>query len=600
MGRTQRFGQSLDMSLPSPSSPCAHSEADEDVPQADDADDAEAVVSDAAPVEDDNTGPTPLLVSFAKDYFVIKPEHIRFDRNAPFKADSGSSMFALHDSKSFKMWSEKHVIRPRHIIKAVADGQCGWYIRFCVEGSPSDDGRVARAVHKQIAKRFFDLWNKEWPLERKEKYAELLRDEPSDTKQISPDRVGWKQVYPNESLYPNEILYERPKGKKKESDAPLQGAIVKVGGKAGKNKLAKLPVVDDDDQSSAAASAPTATPDDTAIVGFRQPSAQMAMGSAPNIFLQTPGALLTHEHARTPLTLPFGTISQAWSPSRRAICSSSSRISARALERRRQGGGERGGGMSRVGPVLVLAGTALSAASIAKWGVGASCAWRVGYEPKSRAFGIWSLIYPTTVLFSFLQLGQPVFDVWVGALWAASWLFCAVWVPLFDASSSASLIGAAIAISAAAGCATAATWRADAWRQPRGALGLPLSLLAGWLLTAASIGIGIAIQANAPDASHTCVRIVPVQDETLREFRLRRRAAYREAARQAPVRDSIVPVFLAAGAAALAAGAREPVLPLPVVWAVINLKVFPSVRSTAAILVCFCGIVGSALRLFYE
>lgn len=352
MGRTQSFGQSLDMSLPSPSSPCAHSEADEDVPQADDAeaDDQEEIDADAAVSAqggDDSADPTPLLVSFAKGYFVINPKHIRFDQNAPYETSSGSSMFTLHDSKSFKMWSEKHVIRPRHIIKVVAKGQCCWYIRFCVEGSPSDDRRIARAVHKQIAKRFFDLWNKEWPSERKEKYAELLRDEPSDMKQISPDRVGWKQVEAPEDIF---VLYERPKGKKKESDAPLQGEIVKVGGKASKNKLAKLPVVDDDDQSSAAASAPTATPEDTAIVGFRQPSAQMAMGSAPNIFLQTPGEPLTHEHARTPrtpLTLPFGTISQAWSPSRRPICSSSSRISARALERRRQGGGERGWDVAR-------------------------------------------------------------------------------------------------------------------------------------------------------------------------------------------------------------------------------------------------------------
>lgn len=263
-----------------------------------------------------------------------------------------------------------------------------------------------------------------------------------------------------------------------------------------------------------------------------------------------------------------------------------------------------------LGPVLVLVGTALSAGSIAVWGVNVgdgACAWRVAYSPRSRAFGIWSLIYPSTVLLCSLQLVKlvPVFDLWASVLWATSWLLCTAWVPLFDASSPTSLILAAIAISAAAGCATAATWRAGAWRwigdssQPMTALGLPLSLLAGWLLTASSIGIGIAVLANSPDAQRTCVRVPPVQGESPREYSRRRRAAYREAQERAPVQDSIVPAFLAAGVGLLAVAAKDPALPLPVMWAVIHLRMFPGVTTVSELLICLCGIAGAWVQLFY-
>lgn len=280
------------MSVAAPPSPGAPSEIeDDDPPEAGGAEAVEVAGSDAAPADDDAVV-KPTLTSFAKSFYVINPQHIRYDENRPYVMESGLAMYALHESKSFKSWSEDHVVRPRHIVKVVAGGQCGWYIRFAQDGVQSDDRTVARSIHKQIAKRFFDLWNKEWPAERKAKYAELLRDEPSDTKQVNPERVGWEQVEA-----PADIIYERPKKEKKETAAPLQGAIGKAGGKPpAKGKLAKMAVADDDDdQSSAAMSAPPATPNDTAMVGFR-PQPHMGMpSSAPNIFLQTPGMVTISE-----------------------------------------------------------------------------------------------------------------------------------------------------------------------------------------------------------------------------------------------------------------------------------------------------------------
>lgn len=262
------------------------------------------------------------------------------------------------------------------------------------------------------------------------------------------------------------------------------------------------------------------------------------------------------------------------------------------------------------GPVLVLAGTALSAASIAVWGVNVgdgACAWRVAYSPRPQAFGIWSVIYPSTVVLCSLQIMKlvPVFAPWASVLWAAAWLLCAAWVPLFNGSSPTSLVLAAIVISAAAACATAATWVEGAWSwigdstRAMGALGLPLSLLAGWLLTASSIGIGIAVLANAKDAQQTCVRVPPIPGETPRSYRARRRAAYREAEAVSPVADSIVPAFLAAGVGLLAVAAKDPSLPLPVMWAIVNLKVFPGVTTIAELLLCLCGVAGAFVQLYY-
>lgn len=272
------------MSVAAPPSPGAPSEVDVE----DEAPDAGADGA-AGSEETEATDSTKrrLLTFYAKNYYEINPEHVLVDKNNPYPMDSGLSMYQLHESKSFKVWDEDYVVRPGNIIKIVAGGQVGWYICFEQEGVGSSDHMVARAIHKQIAKRFYDQWHKDWKPERKARHAELLRDEPSDLAQINPLVVGWAPL--KETL--GEILYERPKKEKKDkSDGPLQGAIAKAGGKA-KNKPAKMAVLDDDDdQSSAAASAPPATPSDTALVGFRQPPQQMGMSSsAPNIFLQTPG-----------------------------------------------------------------------------------------------------------------------------------------------------------------------------------------------------------------------------------------------------------------------------------------------------------------------
>lgn len=257
------------------------------------------------------------------------------------------------------------------------------------------------------------------------------------------------------------------------------------------------------------------------------------------------------------------------------------------------------------GPLAVLSALALSAASTRIWSrnVGeTSCSWRTDYSPDGRAFGIWTVLYLGTVGVALVQLsgGVPVVGWWPNFYFALTWVFCAAWVPLFDAESPGSLVLAATQIALAAASATTGAWLADAWRLggAAAALGWPLSLLAGWLLTAASLGVGIAAKANRPDALEECVRVPPRgRDEAEQAYRRRRRVLYRESYARAPAVESPVPIALSAAVAGLAVLIRDPLLPLPLAWAIVNLKAFPAVSYVLAMVVCGCGVAGAVVRV---
>lgn len=298
------------MSATAPGSPGApHVEEDDD----DEAPDAGEAA--AAPVEEgeeksggqggEEGGPNTkrmLWLSYAKNYHLVNLNHVIIDQNKPFLVADGNQMFLLHESKSFKVWENEYCVRARNIIKVKAGGICCWYICFKVEGADSADSYVMRNIHKSIARRFFQQWHKDWPEERKQKYAELLRDEPSDTPQILPGSVGWGNA--ESSPGGGKVLYKRPPKPPKAKEgaaAPLSGAIGK--GAASHKKLAQAAAAaaaaadfDDDDQSSTAQSAPPPTPVETSMVGFRPQQHQPAMmASAPQIFLHTPGTVTVSE-----------------------------------------------------------------------------------------------------------------------------------------------------------------------------------------------------------------------------------------------------------------------------------------------------------------
>ena len=144
-------------------------------------------------------------------------------------------------------------------------------------------------------------------------------------------------------------------------------------------------------------------------------------------------------------------------------------------------------------------------------------------------------------------------------------------------------------------------WVADDWEQ-RGkqlAVGIPLTLLAGRLLAASSIGIGIAWKASQPGAYSICVRVEPKRDdETEADYRRRRRVLYREAYAKSPSEVSVVPFLLALVVGGLAFAIPDPVLPLPLAWAVLNLRAFPSFVYVGSLVVLACGPAAAhALRL---
>ena len=262
------------------------------------------------------------------------------------------------------------------------------------------------------------------------------------------------------------------------------------------------------------------------------------------------------------------------------------------------------------GPLMVLSACLLSMASSAIWSrnVGeTSCGWRTDYSPDGRAFSIWAVIYIGTVVSALTQvIGVLVFDWWVNFFWGLAWVCCAIWVPTFDAEYPSALRTAALVISGSAGFSLAGAWLSQMWVDVEGATraqkigtGWPLTLLAGCLLTATSINWGIAFKASNPNTASSCVRVeAQRKGESDSSYRYRRRIAYRESYAKAPAVVSPVPVLLAVVLGGLSAAIPDPILVVPLIWAVVNLKAFPSVLYVFGLVVALGGGTIAVLRLF--
>lgn len=274
--------------------------------------------------------------------------------------------------------------------------------------------------------------------------------------------------------------------------------------------------------------------------------------------------------------------------------------------------------------VGVLVAIVVSAASNALYMRGIAdlvCAHVVRFSPNRRAFAIWRLLYPFAVLFAVAQLvaygvdrsmfAAPAANV----LFALSWVAAALWTPAFYDGKPESLVQAAMLLLVSAGCACAAAvaegdWRArpaDEWR--RWTLNAPLSLLAGWLLVALALSVAIAAKATlgeeAGDDDTEC-GVYPEQQSTLfggwteqtespvRPNDQSQSASTQSASTQSDSKQSgfqrtmsaplkgevdVVPLALALAAAAAATALSDPLFPLPVAWAVANMR---SSRANAA------------------
>jgi hypothetical protein len=128
------------------------------------------------------------------------------------------------------------------------------------------------------------------------------------------------------------------------------------------------------------------------------------------------------------------------------------------------------------------------------------------------------------------------------------------------------------------------------------ALVWPLSLLAGWLITATSLNVGILLKAADPNSDKTCVRVPPQKPtESDRQFQAKRRALIREAEAAAPAAVAFEVWLVAFLVAAVTMVARDPVLALPAVWAIVNMKAWPCWEYGYAVLVCALGAAGAAV-----
>ena len=239
----------------SPSAPNDESEHEEPAPDAED----ESMGGDPPPAEAQPASARgdgdavevmndrKFWVAYGKDIFDMPKEQVVFDCGHPILVASGESAGEIVDSKSFKTWSEagiKGALGTRHIIKVRVKqtngvSKVGFYVTFKVQDKKSNDPLILRTVHKTIAKKLYDKWMEEWSEAKKEKFAELLADEPSEEAQINPERAGWNKV----QLPPN-VLYRRPKKEKKEREGSLDAPPPKKQ-KAAVGKLAAPPEADE-------------------------------------------------------------------------------------------------------------------------------------------------------------------------------------------------------------------------------------------------------------------------------------------------------------------------------------------------------------------
>lgn len=266
-----------------------------------------------------------------------------------------------------------------------------------------------------------------------------------------------------------------------------------------------------------------------------------------------------------------------------------------------------------VGPLFTLVCLLLSVISSAFFGINigdTSCRYRLDYSPHARTFGIWTVIYGGCVVVCIVHaaVGLNVLSQSVFVWWGVCWLCCGAWVPLFDDVSLWLLSSSLVVLAAGAVAASLGTAAAEAWvpvaSEPSEQhyvtlsvaplLEWPLSLLAGWLLTASALNFGIVLKAADPESSETCVLIPPQKpDETNRQFRARKRALIREANSAAPAAVAYEVWLLSYLVAIFSMLTRSPVLAIPPIWAISNMRAFPSYAYTYAIVVCALGSGGA-------
>ena len=142
---------------------------------------------------------------------------------------------------------------------------------------------------------------------------------------------------------------------------------------------------------------------------------------------------------------------------------------------------------------------------------------------------------------------------------AISWILAGLWVAFFSGGDRIRVTIASFILLASAGSSLAASFFACDWGvvsySQMFTIGLPVSLLAGWLSVASTLAIGIAVKANdgVPD---TCVRT----DRNYSIFDGPNDSFF-----------TLVPTSVALVVSLWIVLARDPVMGLSVVWGIANM-----------------------------
>jgi hypothetical protein len=207
-----------------------------------------------------------------------------------------------------------------------------------------------------------------------------------------------------------------------------------------------------------------------------------------------------------------------------------------------------------------------------------SCAWRLSYSPGPGAFGIWGVIYSWSLVSIVLQLAHGYLaPSYIGVpqanyLEALAWAAAGVWGVTFGRGANysdipgyiglAAFVLVAAALLALGAVSVEQSWRSDNVWQMLG-VGVPYALLAGWLVVAATVNIGIAIVSATRAPDERCARG-------------RWDGEYGQRLRAQPIEPSRfskwVPCLAAIGVSVAAFLLPDPVLVLPVAWGIWKMR----------------------------
>lgn len=222
-----------------------------------------------------------------------------------------------------------------------------------------------------------------------------------------------------------------------------------------------------------------------------------------------------------------------------------------------------------------------------------SCSYTQRFSPSGPAFGIWLPIYLFSGLMIIEQLRNAQAEsgaiengqimVVQNAFYSMSWLCAAGWTPAFTAGTGTGMLIAAILLCLTAAFALAAVFSENRWGWSSWVTAAAYSSLAGWTTVAAAINVAIAYQANYGKPNASCSRY-PDDYNIFSPIE----AKY----------ETVVPLILASAVAVVAAALSEPVLGMPVAWAVYFMR--PSYYNYAAFAISLIGVAVAIARTLYS